>query len=66
VSTLLLPSRGPAAILTANLRLMSNQEGGRTEGVRQVTDWRLPALWIGAAALVVVGIVDIASSDLTG
>ena len=66
MSALLLPSRSPAAILTANLRLMSNHEGRRTEGVRQVTDWRLPALWIGAAALVVVGIVDIASSDLTG
>jgi len=66
MSTLLLPSRCPAAILTANLRLMSNQEGRRTEGVRQVTNWRLPALWIGATGLVVVGVVDIASSDLTG
>jgi len=35
-------------------------------GDRQVADWRLPALWIGSAGLVVVGIVDIASSDSTG
>lgn len=37
-----------------------------SKGGRQVADWRLPALWIGSAGLVVVGIVDIASSDITG
>jgi hypothetical protein len=67
VSVLILPSRGAAAILTANLRLMPNDNDGRpTKGSREVTDWRLPALWIVSAALVLVGIVDIASSDITG
>ena len=41
-------------------------EEGPSQGGRQVADWRLPALWIGSAGLVVVGIVDIASSDITG
>jgi Bacterial transcriptional activator domain len=67
LSTLLLPSRSAAAILTARLRLMPNEgEEGPSQGGRQVADWRLPALWIGSAGLVVVGIVDIASSDFTG
>ncbi len=67
MSTLILPSPSTAAILTARLRSMPDEGEERSNtGGRQVADWRLPALWIGSAGLIVVGIVDTASGDFTG